>query len=68
MVKSPAEVEELAFAGAAIDRVHARMGEWLRVGRTEWAVGARIEDIVVCTDDGVRTLNERPRGLAVLPG
>src|SRR5689334_8986642 len=31
-------------------------------------VGARIEDIVVCTDDGVRTLNERPRDLAVLPG
>jgi Xaa-Pro aminopeptidase len=30
--------------------------------------GARIEDIVVCTDDGVRTLNERPRDLAVLPG
>jgi Xaa-Pro aminopeptidase len=31
-------------------------------------VGARIEDIVVCTDDGVRSLNERPRDLAVLPG
>jgi Xaa-Pro aminopeptidase len=30
--------------------------------------GARIEDIVVCTADGVRTLNERPRDLAVLPG
>jgi Xaa-Pro aminopeptidase len=35
MVKTDAEVEELAAAGAAIDRVHARMGEWLRVGRTE---------------------------------
>ena len=32
MVKSPAEVEELALAGAAIDRVHARMADWLRVG------------------------------------
>jgi Xaa-Pro aminopeptidase len=42
MVKSPAEVEELAFAGAAIDRVHARMAEWLRVGRTESAIGADI--------------------------
>jgi Xaa-Pro aminopeptidase len=42
MVKSAAEVEELALAGAAIDRVHARMGEWLRVGRTEAAVGADI--------------------------
>jgi Xaa-Pro aminopeptidase len=30
--------------------------------------GARIEDIVVCTEDGVRTLNDRPRDLAVLPG
>jgi len=42
MVKSAAEIEELAAAGAAIDRVHARMGEWLRVGRTEAAVGADI--------------------------
>ncbi|SDY64095.1 Xaa-Pro aminopeptidase [Geodermatophilus africanus] len=41
-VKTPAEVAELAAAGAAIDRVHARMGEWLRVGRTEAAVGADI--------------------------
>src|SRR5688500_3064324 len=41
-VKSPAEIEELALAGAAIDRVHARMGEWLRVGRTEAQVGADI--------------------------
>jgi Xaa-Pro aminopeptidase len=42
MVKSPAEVAELAAAGAAIDRVHARMAEWLRVGRTEAAVGGDI--------------------------
>jgi Xaa-Pro aminopeptidase len=42
MVKSQAEIEELAIAGAAIDRVHARMGEWLRVGRTEAEVGADI--------------------------
>jgi Xaa-Pro aminopeptidase len=42
MVKNAAEVEELATAGAAIDRVHARMGEWLRVGRTEAQVGADI--------------------------
>jgi Xaa-Pro aminopeptidase len=41
-VKSPAEVAELAFAGAAIDRVHARMAEWLRAGRTEAEVGADI--------------------------
>ncbi|NEK95416.1 aminopeptidase P family protein [Modestobacter muralis] len=42
MVKTPAEVEELAAAGAAIDRVHARMGEWLRPGRTEAEVGADV--------------------------
>ncbi|HEV7212178.1 MAG TPA: Xaa-Pro peptidase family protein [Blastococcus sp.] len=42
MVKSAAEIEELAFAGAAIDRVHARMEDWLKVGRTEAEVGADI--------------------------
>lgn len=42
MVKTPAEIEELAAAGGAIDRVHARMADMLRVGRTEAAVGADI--------------------------
>ena len=42
MRKSPAEVEALAAAGAAIDAVHARMGEWLRPGRTETQVAADI--------------------------
>jgi Xaa-Pro aminopeptidase len=42
MVKDAAEVEELAAAGAAIDRVHARMAAILRVGRTEAEVGADI--------------------------
>jgi Xaa-Pro aminopeptidase len=42
MVKTPAEEAELALAAAAIDRVHARMGEWLHVGRTEAEVGADI--------------------------
>lgn len=41
-VKTPAEVAELAAAAAAIDRVHARMEEWLRIGRTEAEVGADI--------------------------
>jgi Xaa-Pro aminopeptidase len=50
MVKSPAEVEELAAAGAAIDRVHARMAEWLRVGRTEAEVGADIAAAIL--DEG----------------
>jgi Xaa-Pro aminopeptidase len=40
--KSPAEVEALRRAGAAIDAVHRRMGEWLRPGRTEAQVGADI--------------------------
>ncbi|MET7748433.1 Xaa-Pro peptidase family protein [Micromonospora sp. NPDC005367] len=40
--KSPAEVAALAEAGAAIDAVHRRMGEWLRPGRTEAEVAADI--------------------------
>ena len=40
--KSPAEIEALRRAGAAIDSVHARMGEWLRPGRTEADVAADI--------------------------
>jgi Xaa-Pro aminopeptidase len=47
MVKTPAEVEQLALAGAAIDRVHARMGEWLRVGRTEAEIGADVAAAIV---------------------
>jgi Xaa-Pro aminopeptidase len=49
-VKSPAEVEELAAAGAAIDRVHARMAEWLTVGRTEAEIGADIAAAIL--DEG----------------
>jgi Xaa-Pro aminopeptidase len=40
--KTPEEVEALARAGAAIDAVHGRMGEWLRPGRTEAQVAADI--------------------------
>lgn len=42
MRKEPAEVRALAEVGAAIDRVHARIGEWLRPGRTEAAVASDI--------------------------
>jgi Xaa-Pro aminopeptidase len=47
MVKTPPEVEELAAAGAAIDRVHARMASMLKVGRTEAQVGADIARAIV---------------------
>ncbi|MEU8256860.1 Xaa-Pro peptidase family protein [Micromonospora inaquosa] len=40
--KSPAEIAALAEAGAAIDEVHLRMGEWLRPGRTETEVATDI--------------------------
>ncbi|GAA2480544.1 Xaa-Pro peptidase family protein [Terrabacter carboxydivorans] len=42
MRKDAVELAELRAAGAAIDRVHARVGEWLRVGRTEAEVAADI--------------------------
>jgi len=45
--KSPDEVEALRAAGAAIDGVHERMGEWLRPGRTEAAVAADIADAIL---------------------
>ena len=47
MRKDPAEIAALAAAGRAIDRVHARMGEWLRVGRTEAQVGADVAAAIV---------------------
>ena len=47
MRKDAAEIEALRAAGAAIDRVHARMGEWLRTGRTEDEVGADIAAAIV---------------------
>ncbi|MFG1814015.1 M24 family metallopeptidase [Kribbella sp. NPDC049174] len=47
MRKDAAEIEALRKAGAAIDRVHARVGEWLRPGRTEAEVGADIAAAIV---------------------
>jgi Xaa-Pro aminopeptidase len=47
MRKDPAEVDALREAGAAIDRVHARMAEWLRPGRTEHEVAADIAAAIV---------------------
>jgi Xaa-Pro aminopeptidase len=47
MRKDAAEVAELRAAGAAIDRVHARMAEFLKAGRTEEQVGADIAAAIV---------------------
>jgi Xaa-Pro aminopeptidase len=46
-IKQPDEVAALREAAAAIDRVHARMGEWLRPGRSEREVGADIARAIV---------------------
>lgn len=42
MRKSAGEIEALRAVGAAIDRVHRRIAEWLRPGRTENEVAADI--------------------------
>lgn len=47
MRKSPEEIEELRRAGQAIDRVHERIGEWLRAGRSERDVGKDIADAII---------------------
>ena len=47
MRKTPAEIEALRRAGEAIDRVHARMEQWLRAGRTEREVGKDIAEAVL---------------------
>ncbi len=44
--KSPAEIEALREAAAAIDRVHARIPRLLRAGRTEAEVGADIDRMI----------------------
>jgi Xaa-Pro aminopeptidase len=47
MRKDAGEIDSLRQAGAAIDRVHARMGEFLRAGRTENEVAADIAAAIV---------------------
>ncbi|GAA0658541.1 Xaa-Pro peptidase family protein [Kitasatospora atroaurantiaca] len=47
MRKTPKEVQALRQAAAAIDRVHARMAEWLRVGRSEREIGRDIADAII---------------------
>ncbi|MGB8403156.1 MAG: Xaa-Pro peptidase family protein [Mycobacterium sp.] len=47
MIKDPAEIDALAKAGAAIDRVHARVPSFLVPGRTEADVAADIAEAIV---------------------
>jgi Xaa-Pro aminopeptidase len=47
MRKTPAEVGALREAGAAIDRVHARVPGWLKAGRTERQVGVLIAEAIL---------------------
>lgn len=47
MIKDPSEIDALRKAGAAIDRVHARVPEFLVSGRTEADVAADIADAIV---------------------
>jgi Xaa-Pro aminopeptidase len=47
MRKTPAEVEALREAGAAIDRVHARVPGWLKAGRTERQVAIDIAEAIL---------------------
>ncbi len=47
MHKDPAEIDALRTAGAAIDRVHARVPEFLKPGRTEADVAADIAEAIV---------------------
>jgi Xaa-Pro aminopeptidase len=55
LVKQPDEIDGLRRAGAAIDRVHDRMGEWLRPGRTEAQIARDIADAIVA--EGHATVN-----------
>ena len=47
MIKDPAEIDALRKAGAAIDRVHAKVPEFLKPGRTEAQVAADITEAIV---------------------
>jgi Xaa-Pro aminopeptidase len=47
MIKDPAEINALRTAGAAIDRVHARVPQFLAPGRTEAQVAADITEAIV---------------------
>lgn len=54
IIKSSDELDALTAVAQAIDRIHARVGEWLRPGRSETEVGRDIAAAIV--DEG----HERP--------
>jgi Xaa-Pro aminopeptidase len=45
--KTAEEIDALREAGAAIDRVHDRIAEWLKPGRTEREIGRDIAEAIV---------------------
>ncbi|MFF3565488.1 M24 family metallopeptidase [Streptomyces sp. NPDC002574] len=47
MRKTPAEIDALRRAAAAIDRVHRRIGEWVTAGRTEREAARDIAEAVL---------------------
>jgi Xaa-Pro aminopeptidase len=55
MRKDAAELVALRDAGAAIDRVHAQVPQWLRAGRTESEVGRDIAEAILA--EGHVTVN-----------
>ncbi|MHA2788964.1 M24 family metallopeptidase [Corynebacterium sp. S7] len=53
MSKDAAELDQLRFAGRAIDRVHAQVPSLLRAGRTEREVAADLEQLILEEHDVV---------------
>lgn len=47
MVKRPEEIEQLAFASSAIDRVHAAVPDLLQPGRTERDVAEELDALIL---------------------
>ncbi|HEX3732921.1 MAG TPA: Xaa-Pro peptidase family protein [Mycobacteriales bacterium] len=78
--KSSEEIAELAAAAAAIDRVHDRMMEWLRPGRTErevardigYAIGdeghAEVSFVIVASGSNGATPHHVPTGRLIRSG
>lgn len=65
MLKDSAEIDALRKAGAAIDRVHARVPEFLIPGRTEADVAADISEAIVAeghSDVAFVTVGSGPHG------